>query len=80
VRACALLATPRHLAGVLAVELADGAGADALARVRDALAARALPALPIVIVDEIPMDARHASKVDRHALRARLFACTGELA
>jgi acyl-CoA synthetase (AMP-forming)/AMP-acid ligase II len=80
VRACALVATPCHPAGLLAVELADGAGPEALDEVRDALAARALPALPVVAIDEIPMDARHGSKVDRHALRARLIARTGALA
>jgi acyl-coenzyme A synthetase/AMP-(fatty) acid ligase len=80
VRACALVATPRHLTGVLAVALADGAGRDALAEIRAALAARALPGLPILTVDDIPMDARHQSKVDRHALRARLFTRRGELA
>jgi olefin beta-lactone synthetase len=80
VRACALVATPRHPTGVLAVELVDGAGADALDVVRDALTARALPALPILTVDEIPMDARHQSKADRLALRARLIVRKGGIA
>jgi hypothetical protein len=39
-----------------------------------------MPALPILTVDEIPMDARHGSKVDRHALRALLLPRTGETA
>jgi acyl-CoA synthetase (AMP-forming)/AMP-acid ligase II len=80
VRACAWLATPRRPAGLLAVELVDDADAGALDEVRDALAARALPALPILTVDEIPMDPRHQSKVDRHALRARLVAHPGGIA
>ena len=80
VRACALVATPRHPRGVLAVELVHDADAGALDEVRDALTAHALPALPIITIDEVAMDARHQSKVDRNALRTRLVARRGAMA
>jgi hypothetical protein len=43
-------------------------------RVREHLHEAGLDALPIRLVDAIPTDARHNSKVDRAALRRKLAA------
>jgi acyl-CoA synthetase (AMP-forming)/AMP-acid ligase II len=80
VRAAAIVATRRRPTGILALELTEGADAAALDEVRDVLAARGLASLPVITVDEIPMDARHQSKVDRVALRTRLAARKGGIA
>jgi len=55
---------PQHAANKSALEAA----------VRHFLAQRDLAELPIVLVEQIPMDRRHHSKIDRPALRATLSA------
>ncbi|MGZ3427845.1 MAG: AMP-binding protein [Polyangia bacterium] len=72
VRAAALVAWPRRPEGVLAVALEPGARAAALDAARAALDTCGLSSLSIRVLDELPMDARHQSKVDRVALRAQL--------
>lgn len=73
VRAAALTTHSRAPNGELIVELDVGADDGALLRdLRSILAERGLPELSVRVVDEIPMDARHGSKVARTALVARL--------
>jgi acyl-CoA synthetase (AMP-forming)/AMP-acid ligase II len=55
-------------------EIAVVAEMDAVAQVRAHLDAAGLVALPLRVVDTIPTDARHNSKVDRAALRRQLAA------
>lgn len=69
VRRAALVAHTRAPQGELALVADD---ASAVARVRAHLGQRGLDGLPIRVVDDIPMDRRHASKVDRPELRSRL--------
>ncbi len=73
VRVAALTSHSRAPNGELVVELDVGADDGALLRdLRCILAERGLPDLSVRVVDEIPMDARHGSKVARAALVARL--------
>ena len=73
VRAAALIAHSRAPSGELVIEPDVGADDGALLRdLRAILVERALPDLPVRVLDRIPMDARHASKVARPALTALL--------
>lgn len=73
VRAAALVAHSRAPSGELIIEPDVGADDGALLRdLRAILAERGLPELPVRVIDEIPMDARHASKVARPTLIALL--------
>ena len=73
VRAAALVAHDRAPTGELVIEPVRGADERALvADVRLMLDRIGLPFLPIRVIDEIPMDARHASKVARPELIRRL--------
>jgi acyl-CoA synthetase (AMP-forming)/AMP-acid ligase II len=73
VRAAALVTHSRAPAGELVVEPEIGADDGALLRdLRGILAERGLPELAVRVIDDIPMDARHASKVARSALIALL--------
>ena len=73
VRVAALTAYSRAPNGELVVELDVGADDGALLRdLRGILSERGLPDLPVRVMDGIPMDARHASKVARSALVIRL--------
>ena len=72
VTAAALIAHPAAPHGEIVVALGALAPADAIDRVRTALDARGLERLPLRRIASIPMDARHASKIDRVALRALL--------
>jgi acyl-CoA synthetase (AMP-forming)/AMP-acid ligase II len=59
----------------LVVEPQHGTNKSALeAAVKHFLAQRDLAGLPIVLLEQIPMDRRHHSKIDRPALRATLSA------
>lgn len=72
VTAAALVAHPSAPHGEIVIALGTLAPADTIDRVRTMLDARGLGRLPIRQVARIPMDARHASKVDRVALRTLL--------
>ncbi len=73
VRVAALITHSRAPNGELVVELDIGADDGAILRdLRGILAERGLPELSVRVVDEIPVDARHRSKVARSALIARL--------
>ena len=71
VRAAALIAHSHAASGELVVEPDIGADDGALLReLRGMLAERGLPELGVRVVDRMPMDARHASKVARADLVA----------
>ena len=73
VRAAALVAHGRAPDGVLAVSFEPGANAsEVVGAIRARLIAMRLDTLNICLCGEIPMDARHASKVARDELARRL--------
>ena len=73
VRAAALVAHSRAPSGELVIEPDVGADDGALLRdLRGILSERGLPELAVRVIDQMPMDARHASKVARPALIALL--------
>ncbi len=72
VRASALVSCRGARQGELAVALAPAAGAETLERIADRLRRDGLPGLPIRRLEEIPMEPRHRSKIDRSAVRRLL--------
>ncbi|MBW2528751.1 MAG: AMP-binding protein [Deltaproteobacteria bacterium] len=67
----ALVAHRRAPAGEVAIVLrADAAPTEAVQGVRDWLASHELGSLPIQVLKELPVDARHNSRIDRATLRA----------
>jgi acyl-coenzyme A synthetase/AMP-(fatty) acid ligase len=73
VASCALVSHARAADGELVVVLRDGATReDASRSLRASLDARDLGRVAVRFIAEIPMDARHQSKVDRVALRSSL--------
>lgn len=69
VAAAALIAHRGAPEGELCVELAPDAPAGVLAAVEALLTGRGLTNLHVIQATKLPMDARHQSKIDRHALR-----------
>jgi acyl-CoA synthetase (AMP-forming)/AMP-acid ligase II len=73
VEAAGLVAHRRAPQGELAIQLEPGARrAVVLHALAASLAALEVSSLPVRVLAEIPMDARHGSKVDRQALARRL--------
>jgi olefin beta-lactone synthetase len=74
VRQSALVAHDRAASGELAVVVDS---TDAMRTIRSMLSARELGTLPVRIIQRIPVDRRHQSKVDRGALRESLARAGG---
>lgn len=68
--AAALVSHARAEHGELLLQCAPAIAADVTAAARELLAARDLDGVAIETVHELPMDARHNSKIDRPELRA----------
>lgn len=73
VQRAALVATRKAPRGLVAIQPANGADPAAVqAQVREELAAQGLADVPVRVVDTIPVDGRHNSKIDRVSLRKQL--------